>query len=225
MWKQMLDFDLRAQKRSTPVKEIIEGKSFNQPLGGMIGVSCVGRDGWLGSPLAMANLYAFGRLAWDPSLSADTIAIEWIQQTVGTNIRGREHCRKNADAVVARVRALHRPVGHADADRHNRQPLRARISKGASATAGASGTATTRGASAWTARVATGTGFAGQYPPQSGEDVRVAEQRRRTICSCSSITFRTPTNCAPAKPSSNTSTTATTRARTKRRSSSMNGKR
>jgi alpha-glucuronidase len=81
MWKQMLDFDLRADNRSTPVKEIIAGKSFNRPLGGMIGVSCVGRDGWLGSPLAMANLYAFGRLAWDPNLSAEQIAEEWTRQT------------------------------------------------------------------------------------------------------------------------------------------------
>jgi alpha-glucuronidase len=84
MWKQMLDFDLHAENRSTPVKEIIEGKSFNRPLGGMIGVSCVGRDGWLGSPLAMANLYAFGRLAWDPNLSAEQIAEEWTQQTINT---------------------------------------------------------------------------------------------------------------------------------------------
>ncbi len=35
--------------------------------GGMVGVAGVGRDSWLGSPLAMANLYAFGRLAWDPN--------------------------------------------------------------------------------------------------------------------------------------------------------------
>jgi alpha-glucuronidase len=81
MWKEMLDFDLRAENRATPVKEIIEGKSFGRPLGGMIGVSCVGRDGWLGSPLAMANLYAFGRLAWDPNLTAEQIAEEWARQT------------------------------------------------------------------------------------------------------------------------------------------------
>jgi alpha-glucuronidase len=87
MWKQILDFDLRAENRSTPVKEIIEGKSFNRPFGGMIGVSCVGRDGWLGSPLAMANLYAFGRLAWDPNLTADRIALEWTQQTIGTSLQ------------------------------------------------------------------------------------------------------------------------------------------
>src|SRR5208337_77098 len=85
MWKQVLDFDLRAENRVTPVKEIIEGKSFNQPLGGMIGVSCVGRDGWLGSPLAMANLYAFGRLAWDPYNDPEQIAQEWARQTINND--------------------------------------------------------------------------------------------------------------------------------------------
>jgi alpha-glucuronidase len=85
LWKEKLDFDLRAENRATPVKEIIEGKTFNRPLGGMIGVSCVGRDNWLGAPLAMANLYAFGRLAWDPNLSADQIAAEWTKQTISAN--------------------------------------------------------------------------------------------------------------------------------------------
>ena len=85
MWKQMLDFDLRADNRSTSVKEIIEGKSFHQPLGGMIGVSCVGRDGWLGAPLAMANLYAFGRLAWDPYNLPEQIAEEWTRQTINND--------------------------------------------------------------------------------------------------------------------------------------------
>jgi alpha-glucuronidase len=84
MWKEVLDFDLRANNRSTPVKEIIEGKSFHRPLGGMVGVACVGRD-WLGSPMAMANLYAFGRLAWDPNLMPEQIADEWTSQTIGTD--------------------------------------------------------------------------------------------------------------------------------------------
>jgi alpha-glucuronidase len=85
LWKEKLDFDLRAENRSTPVKEIIEAKTFNRSLGGMIGVSCVGRDGWLGAPMAMANLYAFGRLAWNPNLSADEIAAEWTKQTISAN--------------------------------------------------------------------------------------------------------------------------------------------
>jgi alpha-glucuronidase len=82
MWKQVLDFDLRAEDRSTPVKEIIAGKSFSRPLGGMVAVSGVGRDAWLGSPLAMTNLYAFGRLAWNPNLSPEEIAAEWTRQTI-----------------------------------------------------------------------------------------------------------------------------------------------
>jgi alpha-glucuronidase len=85
MWKEVLDFDLRAEGRSTPVKEIIAGSSFKRTLGGMVGVASVGRDGWLGSPLALANLYAFGRLAWDPNLSPETIATEWTRQTVSTD--------------------------------------------------------------------------------------------------------------------------------------------
>jgi alpha-glucuronidase len=85
LWKQVLEFDLHAENRVTPVKEIIAGKSFNRPLGGMVGVSCVGRDGWLGSPLVMANLYAFGRLAWNPDLSPEQIASEWTRQTINPN--------------------------------------------------------------------------------------------------------------------------------------------
>ena len=85
MWKEILDFDLRAENRATPVKEIIEGRGFHRPRGGIVGVSCVGRDGWLGSPLALANLYAFGRLAWNPDLSPQKIAEEWIRQTIGND--------------------------------------------------------------------------------------------------------------------------------------------
>ena len=85
MWKQVLDFDLRADGKSTPVREILAGKSFHQPLGGMVGVAGVGQNAWLGSPLAMANLYAFGRLAWNPDLTPEEIAAEWTRQTVGTD--------------------------------------------------------------------------------------------------------------------------------------------
>jgi len=85
MWKWVLDFDLRADGRSTPVKEIIAGKAFQQPLGGMVAVAGIGRDGWLGSPLAMANLYAFGRLAWNPNLTPDEIAAEWTRQSISND--------------------------------------------------------------------------------------------------------------------------------------------
>lgn len=84
MWKETLDFDLHAAGRSTPVKDIVAGKSFQRPAGGFVGVANVGLDAnWLGHPLALANLYGFGRLAWDPNLSAGKIANEWARLTYG----------------------------------------------------------------------------------------------------------------------------------------------
>ena len=86
MWKQTLDFDMRADGRSTPVKEIVEGKSFHRPLGGFVAVANVGLDtNWLAHPLAMANLYGFGRLAWNADASASTIANDWTRLTFGNN--------------------------------------------------------------------------------------------------------------------------------------------
>ncbi|WP_085953925.1 alpha-glucuronidase [Catenulispora acidiphila] len=50
--------------------------------GGLVAVSNVGDDRfWTGHPLAQANLYAFGRLAWDPSLDPSAILDEWIDLT------------------------------------------------------------------------------------------------------------------------------------------------
>ena len=64
MWKEMLDFDLRVNGGATPVKELVAGKTFHRPAGAFVGVANVGTDAnWLGHPLAMANLYGFGRLA------------------------------------------------------------------------------------------------------------------------------------------------------------------
>jgi alpha-glucuronidase len=86
MWKTMLDTDLRADDRSTPVKEIVEAKSFHQPLGGFVGVANVGLDtNWMHHPMAMANLYGFGKLAWNPNLTTDQILDTWTRLTWGNN--------------------------------------------------------------------------------------------------------------------------------------------
>ena len=86
MWKQALDFDMRAENRSTPVKEILEGKSFHRSPGGYVAVANIGLDAdWLYHPLAMANLYGFGRFAWNPDTSAETIARDWTRLTFGNN--------------------------------------------------------------------------------------------------------------------------------------------
>ncbi len=87
MWKATLDFDLQVKGApGTPVKAIVEGKVFGGKHGGFVGVSNVGRDqNWMGHDLEMANLYGFGRLAWNPDLSSDQIADEWTRQTFGAD--------------------------------------------------------------------------------------------------------------------------------------------
>ena len=51
----------------------------------LVGISSVANIGddanWCGHPFSQANWYAFGRLAWNPSLTAEEIAHEWLVQT------------------------------------------------------------------------------------------------------------------------------------------------
>ncbi|KAK4112576.1 glycoside hydrolase family 67 protein [Canariomyces notabilis] len=82
MWKEILDFDLRVDGKRSVVSDIVSGKRFNRKLGGYAGVANVGTNTtWLGSHLAMSNLYAYGKLAWNPSATSTGILKEWIKLT------------------------------------------------------------------------------------------------------------------------------------------------
>ncbi len=86
MWKEALDFDMRAEGAVTPVKALVSGRVFHRPVGGFVGVANVGMDAnWIGSPLAMANLYGFARLAWNPDLPSEKIIDEWTRLTFGSD--------------------------------------------------------------------------------------------------------------------------------------------
>jgi alpha-glucuronidase len=75
MWKEALDFDLRVKSRPSPIKSAVNA---------FIGVSNAGLDdNWFGNHMSQANLYGFGRLAWNPDLSARQIAEEWTKLTFG----------------------------------------------------------------------------------------------------------------------------------------------
>jgi alpha-glucuronidase len=77
MWKEALDFDLRVGDRATPVKSRVNA---------VVGVSNVGLDdNWFGNHMSQANLYGFGRLAWNHDLSARQIAEEWTRLTFGSD--------------------------------------------------------------------------------------------------------------------------------------------
>jgi len=55
-------------------------------LAGIAGVANIGLDrNWCGHHFSQANWYAFGRLAWNPALSSETIAKEWLRQTFTTD--------------------------------------------------------------------------------------------------------------------------------------------
>jgi alpha-glucuronidase len=75
MWKEALGSDTFAKGPGSTVAKVIEG---------IAAVSNTGSDrNWCGHHFAQANLYAYGRLAWDPQLSADAIADEWLTMTFG----------------------------------------------------------------------------------------------------------------------------------------------
>ncbi len=86
-----------ASSAALPVELIVSGQATateHHTQGGFVGVANVGTDGWLGNPLALANLYGFGRLAWDPSMSATAIIDEWTRLTFGNDEQVRTTINK-----------------------------------------------------------------------------------------------------------------------------------
>ncbi|GEK88854.1 alpha-glucuronidase [Alkalibacterium putridalgicola] len=91
MWKEVLDFDTYADGPDTTVQDMLVKYPENPERNGITAVVNTGMDeNWTGHKLAQANLYGYGRLIWDPSLSAEEIAKEWIQATYSLSDKGRE---------------------------------------------------------------------------------------------------------------------------------------
>lgn len=87
-WKEALEFDTFARGEGSTVAKAVSGSLFGRRLGGIAAVSNIGNDAnWTGHVLAQANLYGFGRLSWNPRLTAEQIAREWIYLTFGTEPR------------------------------------------------------------------------------------------------------------------------------------------
>ncbi len=82
MWKEVLDADTYASGEGSTVAEVIDGSLHGYAHTGMAGVSNIGTDrNWTGSLFDQANWYAFGRLAWDHTISSEEIAENWIRMT------------------------------------------------------------------------------------------------------------------------------------------------
>jgi alpha-glucuronidase len=166
MWKVVLDTDMRAENRSTPVSEIVEGKSFHQPLGGFVGVANVGLDAnWMHHPMAMANLYGFGKLAWDPDYTTNEIIDSWTRLTFGNDpkvvfvVNGLQanswrvyelYTGPLGIGGLTNILGVHYGPGIESAERNGWGQWFRADSKGIG----------------MDRTVATGTGFIGQYPPE-----------------------------------------------------------
>ena len=130
MWKEALDTDMRASLAASPlpVKQIVSGHApppEHHTTGGFVGVANVGTDGWLGNPLSLANLYGFGRLAWDANLSAAAISDEWTRQSFGNDSAVRAVVNK-LELDSWHIYERYRPSGVGHPHRYHRRPLRPR---------------------------------------------------------------------------------------------------
>jgi alpha-glucuronidase len=88
MWQEVLGADTYASGPGSTVARVVDGSLFHYHETGIAGVANVGTDrNWCGSIFNQANWYAFGRLAWDPDLSAAAIADEWTRMTFSNDPR------------------------------------------------------------------------------------------------------------------------------------------
>jgi alpha-glucuronidase len=83
LYSETLTTDTYAAGRGSEVAHIIDGTMYHHSLTGMAGVSNIGAErNWTGHLFGQSNWYAFGRLAWNPLLSPEKIAAEWVRLTI-----------------------------------------------------------------------------------------------------------------------------------------------
>ncbi|WP_286592126.1 alpha-glucuronidase [Sphingobacterium sp. N143] len=81
LFKETLDAQTYAQAHASTVAGLTQ-QGPHPPMSAIAGVANIGQDrNWCGHHFAQANWYAFGRLAWDSSLSSDSLAREWLSAT------------------------------------------------------------------------------------------------------------------------------------------------
>ena len=82
LYTEALNWDTFARGKGSTVAKVVDGSVFEYDHTGIAGVANTGSDrNWTGHPFGQSNWYAFGRLAWDHTLTAGAIADEWIRMT------------------------------------------------------------------------------------------------------------------------------------------------
>ena len=86
LFEEALDSDTYAKGEGSTVGKVVSGEVFDYEHTGMAGVLNIGTDrNWTGHPFVQSSWYAYGRLAWDYTLSAEEIANEWMRMTFTNN--------------------------------------------------------------------------------------------------------------------------------------------
>jgi alpha-glucuronidase len=86
MWKEYLEFDTFVKGKGSTLASIIDGTVDNYQMTGIAGVANTGDcPNWCGHFFAQANWFAFGRLAWDHTLTSEQIADDWIRMSLGND--------------------------------------------------------------------------------------------------------------------------------------------
>lgn len=82
MWEEFLNSNTYCNGEPSPISKCTDGSIFDQKYTAIAGVANIGIDeNWCGHDFAQANWYAFGRLAWNNSLTSTSIADEWLKLT------------------------------------------------------------------------------------------------------------------------------------------------
>ncbi|MGY0064181.1 alpha-glucuronidase family glycosyl hydrolase [Streptomyces sp. LZ34] len=85
-WKEVLDFDTLKAGEGSTVARVVTGRVHSYSHFGFAGVMNFGdARNWTGSHLAAANTHGYGRLSWNPDLSAQDLAAEWTRMTFGND--------------------------------------------------------------------------------------------------------------------------------------------
>ncbi|CAL5873596.1 uncharacterized protein PFLUO_LOCUS7877 [Penicillium psychrofluorescens] len=86
LWREILDYDMRIDDKPSVIRDIVSGERLNWSRSGYTAVLNIGSDStWIGHHLSMSNLYAYGRLAWNPLASSVSIIQDWARLTFGLN--------------------------------------------------------------------------------------------------------------------------------------------
>ncbi len=118
MWEEFLQSDTQAKGPGSTVAKVLAGKIYPTRITGMVSVTNPGMDAnWCGHHFCQANWYAFGRLAWNPELSAATIADEWTRMTftneekTAATIRGMMMSSRETFVSYTMPLGLHHLIG------------------------------------------------------------------------------------------------------------------